>query len=927
MVTAQIKRFLPIVFLIGLVLWGTYTLLTYLGVPIHLAVLITDEAREYIRTTCTDGDLLCQGLNALIPFVSRSISRLEPFAFHGLWSLILFAGLYLKTKLRPGPITLRPVTLFGIFLLSAWLLFTGISNGQIGGADARRIIEPSPEVYKNAGPQSLAHLTNNYELLKERGCLNYIGQASIGVGIYNVKHSCVQLSFFTRVLTPLFILFLIFLTVLAIGRMILARLHYTPPSLLLEFTYSAGTGVCTLIALLWLHAVLGIYTQVMGWALLIALPIIALKHTVYWIRTFLFHRWDYSGSLLSIGVLLAWLLISYLAFNYLTVVRPFPIGWDDLGSYLNRPRLLVSYGQIISTMSGFMWEYLTSLGFLLFGFASSFGTTVALEINWAAGLIAVLFLMTLSTVLLRSYVAGLLTAVLYYTLPLVGHFSFADMKIDNATFAFSTLTILAVFQYLFPTEDEQDRRQQILLLALAGVFGGFAFGMKVTAIMVLLSLGITLIGARLHWTAFIGGLFLAIFVLDLHVLNLSTITARIVGEGIVISDVVFRLVCIGLGLGLVGIAVWKRRTPLKPTLIAAGVFAGMFIASLSPWILRNNIVMRNFPPVLQLSTPNKLAPVMAIRSEPQPNVPGQMTRSLPDDLRGDFSQCETTGHIEELDRYWGFEKGWGHYLTLPWRTVLNLDSAGYYVTTMSALLLLPLLLLLPFFWSREGRWLRWLTLGTGFVLLQWMFLANGVPWYGLGMFAGLTIGLTALAVHAPGRSGKIIMGVFLAAAVLSNLNLRAWQYEMQKNILEYPLGKITASALMERTIPYYDDIGRIVAERAQVMPDHPYLYRVGTFIPYFIPKNLEIIPMADHQLDFFNCLFIERDTHLTLKRLKALGFNSLIFDTNTATIEKDTNGTLHQKVNALLSFLNDRSLGLQPVVNDVKAGVAFVLLP
>jgi len=157
--------------------------------------------------------------------------------------------------------------------------------------------------------------------------------------------------------------------------------------------------------------------------------------------------------------------------------------------------------------------------------------------------------------------------------------------------------------------------------------------------------------------------------------------------------------------------------------------------------------------------------------------------------------------------------------------------------------------------------------------------------------------------------------------------MRFWQFEQQRNLLEYPLGKISAEALRIRTIPYYDDIRTIVTQRHDSMPDRPYLYRVGTFIPYFIPKNSEIIGSSDQQLDLFNCLNQEHNPELTLKRLKALGFNSIIFDTNTATIEEDPNGTLHKKAQAFVDFLNTPSLNLQILVSDPAAGVAFVLIP
>jgi hypothetical protein len=132
--------------------------------------------------------------------------------------------------------------------------------------------------------------------------------------------------------------------------------------------------------------------------------------------------------------------------------------------------------------------------------------------------------------------------------------------------------------------------------------------------------------------------------------------------------------------------------------------------------------------------------------------------------------------------------------------------------------------------------------------------------------------------------------------------------------------------MTERTIPHYNDIANTVVERAKTLKDRPYLYRVGTFIPYFSPRNLEIIGIADHQLDFFNCLYQERDPRLTIARLKAMGINSIVFDTNTATIERESDGTLHQKVNAFIDFLNTPDVGLKVVVSDAKAGVAFILV-
>ena len=191
-------------------------------------------------------------------------------------------------------------------------------------------------------------------------------------------------------------------------------------------------------------------------------------------------------------------------------------------------------------------------------------------------------------------------------------------------------------------------------------------------------------------------------------------------------------------------------------------------------------------------------------------------------------------------------------------------------------------------------------------MLRWLFLA--------GVFAGFALGV------------KITTAMVLTSLLIT-FTMRFWQFEMQRNLYEYPLGKVSDETLRARTIPYYGSISEIAVERFRSMPERPLLYRIGTFIPYFIPWNLEVIGLADHQLDVFHCLHQEGDPALTLRRLQALGFSSIIFDTNTATIERDTEGSLHKKVEEFVQFLNTPSLGIRPVVNDPNQGVVYVLLP
>ncbi len=938
-------------FFFALVLFGSFTFLAFLGVDQHLAVLLSSDAKDAMVQACGNS-AFCKQWYSIFPVITHTIGRAAPFAWFLVWSLVAFAVVLIRGYMRDGDwrlrLTFSPAKILLLFLASVWVLFTIYATGSSGSADLphRRLFDISQALYPDSTPGELQALSDNLADLKERGCLRTVGSLQNGTGnAYDMKMSCIQTSFVTRVLPQMAMVLVVFFSMFVLGSFLLRRiLKADARTPFLEFVFSLALGACGYTVLLWFVAVLALFVNVplysmpVGWLLVLGIPAVLWRTSLDWLNRAWHTTWSYDAPWYGPLLPLSWLLLSYLSFNFLSVVRPFPIGWDDLGRYLNQPHLLVSYGHFIPTMPTFQWEYITSLGYMLFGYDSVFGATLSMQINWASGVLAILAIMAFGYAYLGAG-GGILAALVYYTLPLVGHFSFADMKVDNAIFAIGALSMLALFLAFFRTVDDEesdasdrpwsDRRTWIII---AGVLGGFAFAMKATAIMVVMTLGCLLVGAMMGGYAFAGSIFLSwFFYTQQQRFNVAEFSGRVFGDAAALSRPLVMAVCFVVGAALLGYAMYRKRELIRPTLVSSGILIAAFVASILPWLAFNNIANGNIIPDLSLSVPNSYAPIFVTgKGQDIPvDTDGRKVIALPNELRVDLSNpaCVSTSRSEELDRYWGERSGIGHYLTLPWRSVMNLDSAGYYVTMIPALLLFPLLLLLPFFWMKQGRWLRWLFAGTVFLLVQWVFFANGIPWYGIGVFLGLVIGLEAFVARAPDVASSIAASVFLALSLVSSFGHRIWQYEMQHNILEYPIGKISADALEERTITHYDDIRRQVEAREAQMPEQPYLYRIGTFIPYFIPRNLERIGVADQQLDLFNCLNQERDASLTLRRLQALGFNAIVFDTNTDTIEKDPNGSLHQKVNAFADFANTQGIGLTLDVYDPNAGIAFILLP
>ncbi len=920
-----------------LILWGGYVTLNYFGVPVHQSAMIDDAGRTLGVNACGANSGLCAGFFAVFTSIVTLFNTMSPFFGYAIVCALVLAGFATRTYMRSQEwnlrVTLSPLLVIGLLALAAWAMLMSIGFSGNGGLSMSQVVEPTTQVYPDVSAEGLADLRENFDDLRERGCLSPTQFNLNGAPVYRYSFGCMQIGFFTRVLPQMLLLLLLAFNVLVLGRAVLHGLRLKGFTPLVEGVFSAGIGSCVLIAILWLVAMVGFYTQTAGWALLIGIPAAGFVHSVHWARTFWAEKWEVDMRPYDLTLIVAWLLASFLILNFLNVVRPFPIGWDDLGRYLNQPRLLVSYGSFIATLPTFSWEYMTSLGFLLFGFDSVFGATLSMLINWAAGLLAVGAVWIFG----RTYLGagkGLLAALLYYSLPMVGHFSFADMKVDNAIFAMGALSALAAFLAVCPPpendeeEGDSDGVPVLLLLALAGGLAGFAFGMKPTAIMLITAVGAVMVGRRLGWAGFLGTAFLSwILFVRQGTFNVAEVSGRVFGDATLLSPFLVTAVCAILGLGLLAYAAHDKLSVIRPLATQAGLFVVGFVVTIVPWIVTNNASFGNLPLRLELSHANPLSTALILDDSAPPDI--GVIKTLPPDLQLDRSNpaCVSTSKEEELDRYWGDYAGPWHYLGLPWRAVMNTDTFGYYVTLAPMLLLFPLLLLVPAFWSRGNKWMRLLFGATVFMVVQWMFFANGIVWYGIVAFLGLALLVEAIAVRAPSKSTRIVTGVLIALSLVTSFAHRMWQFETMQNIFEYSLGKVTASAMEERTIPHYDDIRESIEARRAATPERPYTYRMGTFIPYFIPRNFEVLPVADNQLDMFNCLYQERDAAKTLARLQALGFNSMIFDMNTQTIERDPQGSLHKKVEAFVDFANRQDLGIDIVLNDPDAGIAYILLP
>jgi hypothetical protein len=174
---------------------------------------------------------------------------------------------------------------------------------------------------------------------------------------------------------------------------------------------------------------------------------------------------------------------------------------------------------------------------------------------------------------------------------------------------------------------------------------------------------------------------------------------------------------------------------------------------------------------------------------------------------------------------------------------------------------------------------------------------------------------------APGKIFKIFVGGAIIVALFMTLLYRSQRFGNQITSA-YAFGLISGSEAIDRIVPKYLNIAELIQNNPPTESSPNYVYRIGTFINYFLKDNDRRV-LNDAQLDTFTCIDKEKDNATTYARLKKLGFKYFILDLNTATIEKDSNGTLHQKTNRFRDFA---SKNLKMVYNLPERGIAFLEL-
>ena len=131
--------------------------------------------------------------------------------------------------------------------------------------------------------------------------------------------------------------------------------------------------------------------------------------------------------------------------SLINAIRPMPIGWDDLGVYMNFPKMMALSGETLLGAGMYAWQLITGTGFLF-----SYTAAQAFYVNQLGGILAVVAIIGAISTLLDSptkkYLISLpiISAAIFYAMPMNIFQQAKDMKLDPALLAISIAAFMTL---------------------------------------------------------------------------------------------------------------------------------------------------------------------------------------------------------------------------------------------------------------------------------------------------------------------------------------------------------------------------------------------------------------------------------------------------------------------------------------------------
>lgn len=342
-----------------------------------------------------------------------------------------------------------------------------------------------------------------------------------------------------------------------------------------------ATGIMTWVAVMFL---LGIFS-LLHWYVLLGLMLVAIVVTGKEAFPFMWKTLLAPlplNKVNALGIISFYILLIVVSLNLLQITIPIPRGWDSVSLYLNVCSLINDYAGLVQGHQPYNWSLFMSLGFIIFD-----KPEMALSLSFLGGVLSLFALFYLCKNWLKINVNyALLCVLMFYLIPSIAHQSYLDLKVDlGLLFILLTIVILLIeWQQRIAAVPENAVSLSRTYIILLGLFSGFAFGIKLTALMAFFA-----VAAVIWWiyngkTAFLATFFITMFV----ILFLRLDDTPMLREFHLQAE---RFMWVMLVLGL-GFFVWtavREREKFLPPLKLSLLYTFFFILPIFPWLTKNYI--------------------------------------------------------------------------------------------------------------------------------------------------------------------------------------------------------------------------------------------------------------------------------------------------------------------------------------------------
>ena len=398
-----------------------------------------------------------------------------------------------------------------------------------------------------------------------------------------------------------------------------------------------------------------------------------------------------------------------LSISLISIVRPFPIGWDDLWAYMNYPHLMAEAGSILSLWAMQAWQTFTGIGYMFWS------STQAFFLNVVWGFLSFITLVLITSDLLKSKSKTfinipMLVWTMFIAMPMIVFQQAKDMKLDAWLFFVSIVTLYLLYKYYLRLDNKSylekvkwfvnDKilhkwfnKSNLLMMFIIWLLAWFAFSIKFTTLLLISAIIWVIFFARLGviWFLWYLAIFFALFTkADLW----SKMNVVVNPENIIWFETNFSIVSVLMWLWLLWYAFIKNKWIIKKFFLELAIFILWIIIAILPWMGQH--IVDSYPnisvgTILSWTTESfNFDKTLILSDEEIIKIAEEKQRARID--------ADWTATNEDFWRYFGYEKWANNYIKLPWNLTMQLNQSGEYTDIWFLFLaLLPVVLLfLPF---------------------------------------------------------------------------------------------------------------------------------------------------------------------------------------------------------------------------------------